>query len=97
MTWATPRCRTYGERYFRLLPLSVTRRGSASDQRKESAIHSVSAPVVDHGHPRFEVSQLSRFRDCKNLHCCEHRVRRLLSESSLASMREVFSSYGPAT
>jgi polysaccharide deacetylase family protein (PEP-CTERM system associated) len=81
-----------GGGYFRLFPLSITRR----------AIRHLNAqghPAVTYLHPwEFDADQpripgaplLSRFRHYVNLHKTESRLRALLNEFEFAPMREVF-------
>lgn len=80
-----------GGGYFRILPYWVTRAGlkQINEQAGRPFTFYLHPWEVDPGQPRVKVGAFSRFRHYTNLHRCEARLRRVLTDFSFASMREV--------
>jgi polysaccharide deacetylase family protein (PEP-CTERM system associated) len=85
-----------GGGYFRLLPYWVTRAGlrQINDQAGQPFTFYLHPWEIDPDQPRVSASWLSRFRHYTNLDRCEARLRRLLSEFSFGTMRDVLETRG---
>lgn len=85
-----------GGGYFRLLPYAVTRAGlrQINEQTGQPFTFYLHPWEVDPGQPRVKVGLVSRFRHYNNLHKTEGRLRRLLSEFSFSTMRDVLETRG---
>jgi polysaccharide deacetylase family protein (PEP-CTERM system associated) len=86
-----------GGGYFRIFPYWLTRMGLRQINRRHGQPFTfyLHPWEVDPGQPRVSgVGWLSRFRHYTNLHRCESRLRRLLSEFEFAPMREVLRTRG---
>jgi polysaccharide deacetylase family protein (PEP-CTERM system associated) len=79
-----------GGGYFRLLPYWLTRHGLSMLNRKGRPFIFYLHPwEVDPQQPRIRAGWKSRLRHYTNLHRCEERLRRLVSEFRFAPVREV--------
>ena len=79
-----------GGGYFRIFPYWLTRAGLRQINRRGRAFPFYLHPwEIDPGQPRIRVGALSRFRHYTNLHRCEARLHRVLTEFPFAPMREV--------
>jgi polysaccharide deacetylase family protein (PEP-CTERM system associated) len=86
-----------GGGYFRILPYWVTRAGlkQINEQAGRPFTFYLHPWEVDPGQPRVKnISAFSRFRHYTNLHKCEPRLRRVLSDFSFGTMREVLEGKG---
>lgn len=85
-----------GGGYFRLLPYWLTRLGLRQINVERSCPFTfyLHPWEIDPGQPRVKVGWLSRLRHYTNLHVCESRLRRLLTEFRFAPMREVLEARG---
>jgi polysaccharide deacetylase family protein (PEP-CTERM system associated) len=86
-----------GGGYFRILPYWVTRAGlkQINEQAGRPFTFYLHPWEVDPGQPRVKnISVFSRFRHYTNLHKCESRLRRVLSDFSFGTMREVLEGKG---
>lgn len=82
-----------GGGYFRLLPYWLTARGLASLNRAGRPFIFYLHPwEVDPEQPRIKASWKSRLRHYTNLHRCETRLRRLVSEFQFGPVRDVLHS-----
>jgi polysaccharide deacetylase family protein (PEP-CTERM system associated) len=80
-----------GGGYFRILPYWVTRAGlkQINERAGRPFTFYLHPWEVDPGQPRVKVKWFSRFRHYTNLHRCEARLRRVLSDFAFAPMRDV--------
>jgi polysaccharide deacetylase family protein (PEP-CTERM system associated) len=85
-----------GGGYFRLLPYWVTRAGLRQINEKHGRPYTfyLHPWELDPGQPRIKVGWFSRFRHYNNLHCCEERLKRLLSDFSFGTMSHVLEMRG---
>ena len=85
-----------GGGYFRLLPYPVTRAGlrQINGRFARPFTFYLHPWEIDPDQPRVQVGWLSRFRHYTNLHRCESRLRRLLSDFRFGTMREVLQAFG---
>jgi len=86
-----------GGGYFRILPYWVTRAGlkQINEQAGRPFTFYLHPWEVDPGQPRVKnISAFSRFRHYTNLNKCESRLRRVLSDFSFGTMREVLEGKG---
>jgi polysaccharide deacetylase family protein (PEP-CTERM system associated) len=86
-----------GGGYFRILPYWVTRAGlkQINEEGGRPFTFYLHPWEVDPGQPRVKnISAFSRFRHYTNLHKCEPRLRRVLSDFSFGTMREVLEGKG---
>jgi polysaccharide deacetylase family protein (PEP-CTERM system associated) len=86
-----------GGGYFRILPYWVTRAGLKQINEKAGRPFTfyLHPWEVDPGQPRVKgISAFSRFRHYTNLQKCESRLRRVLSDFSFGTMREVLEGKG---
>jgi polysaccharide deacetylase family protein (PEP-CTERM system associated) len=86
-----------GGGYFRILPYWVTRAGlkQINEQAGRPFTFYLHPWEVDPGQPKVKnISAFSRFRHYTNLHKCEARLRRVLSDFSFGTMREVLEGKG---
>jgi hypothetical protein len=77
-----------------LLPYWFTRWGlsSINQQQQQPFIFYLHPWEIDAEQPRFNASWLSRFRHYTNLHICEARLARLISEFRFTTVKEVLRS-----
>ena len=74
-----------GGGYFRILPYRYTRWGLRRlNGSGASAIFYLHPWEIDPEQPRLRAGRLGRFRHYRNLHCCEERLRALLTEFRFA-------------
>lgn len=80
-----------GGGYFRLLPYWVTRAGlrQINGSAGRPFTFYLHPWEVDPQQPRVKVGLVSRFRHYNNLHRCEGRLRRVLSDFKFSTMRDV--------
>lgn len=80
-----------GGGYFRILPYWVTRAGLKQINEKAGRPFTfyLHPWEVDPEQPRVKVGALSRFRHYTNLHRCEARLRRVLSDFRFGTMSQV--------
>ena len=84
-----------GGGYFRIFPYWLTRAGLRQINRRGQAFPFYLHPwEIDPEQPRIRVGALSRFRHYTNLHRCEARLHRVLTEFPFAPMREVLQARG---
>lgn len=84
-----------GGGYFRIFPYWLTRAGLRQINRRGRAFPFYLHPwEIDPEQPRIRVGALSRFRHYTNLHRCEARLHRVLTEFPFAPMREVLQARG---
>jgi polysaccharide deacetylase family protein (PEP-CTERM system associated) len=84
-----------GGGYFRIFPYWLTRAGLRQINRRGRAFPFYLHPwEIDPEQPRIQVGALSRFRHYTNLHRCEARLHRVLTEFPFAPMREVLQARG---
>lgn len=84
-----------GGGYFRLLPYGLTRLGLRRINRAGKPIAFYLHPwELDPDQPRVRVAALSRWRHYTNLHRCEVRLQRLLTDFKFDSMSAVLGSRG---
>jgi len=85
-----------GGGYFRILPYWVTRAGlkQTNEQAGRPFTFYLHPWEVDPGQPRVKVKAFSRFRHYTNLHVCEQRLRRVLSDFRFGTMRQVLEGRG---
>jgi polysaccharide deacetylase family protein (PEP-CTERM system associated) len=85
-----------GGGYFRLLPYPVTRAGlrQINERTGQPFTFYLHPWEVDPGQPRVKVGWVSRFRHYNNLDKTHGRLRRLLSEFSFSTMRDVLEQRG---
>ena len=84
-----------GGGYFRIFPYWLTRAGLRQINARCQPFPFYLHPwEIDPEQPRIRVGALSRFRHYTNLHRCEPRLERLLSEFSFAPMRDVLCERG---
>lgn len=85
-----------GGGYFRILPYWVTRAGlkQVNEQAGRPFTFYLHPWEVDPGQPRVKVKAFSRFRHYTNLHVCEQRLRRVLSDFRFGTMRQVLEGKG---
>jgi polysaccharide deacetylase family protein (PEP-CTERM system associated) len=86
-----------GGGYFRVLPYWVTRAGlkQINEEADRPFTFYLHPWEVDPGQPRVKgISAFSRFRHYTNLHKCASRLRRVLSDFSFGTMREVLEGKG---
>ncbi len=86
-----------GGGYFRILPYWVTRAGlkQINEQAGRPFTFYLHPWEVDPDQPRVKnISAFSRFRHYTNLDKCESRLRRVLSDFSFGTMREVLEGKG---
>jgi polysaccharide deacetylase family protein (PEP-CTERM system associated) len=85
-----------GGGYFRILPYWVTRAGlkQINEQAGRPFTFYLHPWEVDPGQPRVKVKAFSRFRHYTNLHVCEQRLRKVLSDFRFGTMREVLEGKG---
>jgi polysaccharide deacetylase family protein (PEP-CTERM system associated) len=85
-----------GGGYFRLLPYWLTRAGLRQINKRHARPFTfyLHPWEVDPGQPRVRVGALSRWRHYTNLHRCEQRLCRLLSEFSFDTMHAVLRARG---
>ena len=88
-----------GGGYFRILPYWVTRAGlkQINEQAGRPFTFYLHPWEVDPGQPRVKVKAFSRFRHYTNLHVCEQRLRKVLSDFRFGTMREVLEGKGLLT
>lgn len=87
-----------GGGYFRLYPYWLSRALLQRASREGSAIFYLHPWEVDPEQPRVEhASWFSRFRHYNNLHRCEHRLRRLLTDFQFGCVAEALASSGELT
>ncbi len=87
--WGT-RLPVAGGGYFRIFPLAVTRAGLRQVESSGRPFVFYLHPwEIDPGQPRLEGSLLSQFRHYTNLSRCEARLRVILEEFELTTMRDV--------
>jgi polysaccharide deacetylase family protein (PEP-CTERM system associated) len=83
-----------GGGYFRLLPYWLTRSGLRQLNRQNKPFVFYLHPwELDPGQPRVRASLKSRMRHYTNLHRTEGRLRRLLGEFRVETVREVLRSH----
>ena len=84
-----------GGGYFRIFPYWLTRAGLRQINRRGRAFPFYLHPwEIDPEQPRIRVGALSRFRHYTNLHRCEARLHRVLTEFPFVPMREVLQARG---
>lgn len=85
-----------GGGYFRLLPYALTRFGlrSINHGERRPFIFYLHPWEIDPEQPRIQASMLSRFRHYTHLDRCEHRLRKLTSEFSFGTVRDVLNNLG---
>jgi polysaccharide deacetylase family protein (PEP-CTERM system associated) len=85
-----------GGGYFRLLPYWFTRNGLRSINERDGMPFTfyLHPWEIDVDQPRVEVGFVSRFRHYTNLSKCEARLRRLLTDFSFTTMRNVLRGRG---
>ena len=85
-----------GGGYFRLLPYWFVRAGLRSIHRRDGLPFTfyLHPWEIDAEQPRVRVGLLSRVRHYTNLHRCEARLKRLLTEFEFTSMRRVLQECG---
>ncbi len=94
-SWLGMKVPVCGGGYFRIFPYWLTRAGMRQINRSGRPFPFYLHPwEIDPDQPRIRVGALSRFRHYTNLHRCEQRLGRLLSEFTFSSMREVLRARG---
>lgn len=85
-----------GGGYFRLYPYALTRMGLRQINHRDGKpfIFYLHPWEIDTDQPRIDASWLSRFRHYNNLDKCESRLRRLMSDFSFTTTRDVLESEG---
>jgi polysaccharide deacetylase family protein (PEP-CTERM system associated) len=86
-----------GGGYFRIYPYLLTRMGLAQvNRRQQPFIFYLHPWEIDPGQPRISASRLSRFRHYHNLHKCESRLRRLMTDFRFCTVQDVLQDLGLA-
>lgn len=87
-----------GGGYFRLYPYSLSRAGLRQINRRQKPFIFYLHPwEIDPEQPRISAGWLSRFRHYNNLDKCEPRLRKLLTEFSFGTAKEVLAEQGLLT
>jgi len=87
-----------GGGYFRLYPYWLSKAGlSQVNHRREPFIFYLHPWEIDPDQPKVSTSWLSRFRHYNNLDKCEPRLRKLLTDFSFCTIREVLFEQGMLT